>query len=100
MGEGGGYVLTAYMLDLIGPDEVLTAYLCDSVRRSLRYDDRATAITWAGQILAALRDYVDRARDKNRATAARAVRDIARRLSMYVSAMTTMEGGDRRGSIC
>ena len=96
MGKGGGYVLTAYMLEIIGPDEVLTAYLCDSVRRSIKYDDRATAITWAGQILAALRDYVDRARDKNRATAARAVRDIARRLSMYVSAMA-MEGGNSRG---
>ena len=97
MGKGGGYVLTAYMLDLIGPDEVLTAYLCDSVRRSIKYDDRATAITWAGQILAALRDFADRSRDKNRATAARAIRAISRRLSMYVSAMTTMEGGNSRG---
>lgn len=90
-------MLTAYMLGIIGPDEVLTAYLCDSVRRSLKYDDRATAITWAGQILAALRDYVDRVKDKNRATAARAIRDISRRLSMYVSAM--MEGGEKRGQI-
>ena len=98
MGKGGGYVLTAYFLDLIGPDEVLTAYLCDSVRRSLRYDDRATAITWAGQILAALRDFADRSRDKNRATAARAIREISRQLSMYVSAMT-MEGGEKRESI-
>lgn len=97
MGKGGGYVLTAYLLDLLGPDEVLTSYLCDSVRRSIRYDDRATAITWAGQILAALRDFADRSRDKNRATAARAIREISRRLSMYVSAMTTMEGGNSRG---
>lgn len=96
MSKGGGYVLTAYLLDLLGPDEVLTSYLCDSVRRSIKYDDRATAITWAGQIWTALRDYADRARDKNRATAARAIRDIARRLSMYVSAMT-MEGGNSRG---
>lgn len=98
MGKGGGYVLTDYLLGLIGPDEVLTTYLCDSVRRSLRYDDRATAITWAGQILAALRDYVDRARDKNRATATRAVRDIARRLCAYVDSIT-MEGGNSRGQI-
>ena len=35
MNKGGGYVLTAYMLEIIGPDEVLTTYLCDSVRRSL-----------------------------------------------------------------
>lgn len=96
MGKGGGYVLTAYLLDLLGPDEVLTSYLCDSVRRSLRYDDRATAITWAGQILAALRDYVDRAKDKNRATAARAIREIARRLCAYVDSIT-MEGGNSRG---
>ena len=95
MGKGGGYVLTDYFLGLIGPDEVLTTYLCDSVRRSLRYDDRATAITWAGQILAALRDFADRSRDKNRATAARAVREISRRLCTYVSAMT--EGGEKRG---
>ena len=96
MGKGGGYVLTANLLDLLGPDEVLTSYLCDSVRRSLRYDDRATAITWAGQILAALRDYVDRAKDKNRATAARAIREIARRLCAYVDSIT-MEGGNSRG---
>ena len=95
MGKGGGYVLTAYMLDLLGPDEVLTSYLCDSVRRSIKYDDRATAITWAGQILAALRDFADRSRDKNRATAARAVREISWRLCTYVSAMT--EGGEKRG---
>lgn len=98
MGKGGGYVLTAYLLELLGPDEVLTAYLCDSVRRSLRYDDRATAITWAGQILAALRDYMDRVRDKNRTTAVRVIREISRRLSTYVSAMI-MEGGNSRGSI-
>ena len=98
MNKGGGYVLTAYMLEIIGPDEVLTTYLCDSVRRSLRYDDRATAITWAGQILAALRDYMDRVRDKNRTTAARAVRDIARRLNMYVTNMM-MEGDGKRGQI-
>lgn len=94
----GGYVLTVYLLDLIGPDEVLTAYLCDSVRRSLKYDDWATAVTWTGQILAALRDYVDRSRDKNRATADRAVRDIARRLCAYVDNMT-MEGGSKSGQI-
>ena len=91
-------MLTAYMLGIIGPDEVLTAYLGDSVRRSLKYDDPATASTWAGQILAALRDYADRSRDKNRATAARAVRDIARRLCAYVDSMT-MEGGEKRGQI-
>ena len=96
MSKGGGYVLTTYLLDLLGPDEVLTAYLCDSVRRSIRYDDRATAITWAGQILVALRDYADRSRDKNRATAARAIRDIARRLCAYVDSIT-MEGGNSRG---
>lgn len=98
MRKGGGYVLTAYYLELIGPDEVLTTYLCDSVRQSLRYDDRATAITWAGQILAVLRDYVDQARDKNRATAARAVRDIARRLCAYVDNIA-MEGGSKSGQI-
>ena len=98
MDKGGGYVLTAYYLDMIGPDEVLTDYLCDSVRRSLRYDDRATAITWAGQILAALRDFADRSRDKNRATAGRAVREISRRLCAYVDSMT-MEGGEKRGQI-
>ena len=98
MNKGGGYVLTAYMLEIIGPDEVLTTYLCDSVRRSLRYDDRATAITWAGQILAALRDYADRSKDKPKATAARVVRDIARRLSMYVTNMM-MEGDGKCGQI-
>lgn len=98
MGKGGGYVLTAYMLDLLGPDEVLTSYLCDSVRRSIKYDDRATAITWAGQIWAALRDYADRARDKNRATAARAIREISRRLCAHVDNMA-MEGGSKSGQI-
>lgn len=95
MRKGGGYVLTAHMLEIIGPDEVLMTYLCDSVRRAIKYDDRATAITWAGQILAALRDYIDRVKDKPGTTVVRTVREVSRRLSTYVTSM--MEGGEKRG---
>ncbi len=96
MRKGGGYVLTAYYLDLIGPDEILTTYLCDSVRRSLRYDDRATAITWAGQILAALRDFAGRFDGHPPEALIRANRDISRRLAHYIHQMD-LPGGNLRG---
>ena len=56
MKKGGGYAMAAYLLDRDGADEVLMTYLRGSVSQTLKYDDRATAIAWGGQILAALRD--------------------------------------------
>lgn len=96
MRKGGGYAMAAYLLDRDGADEVLMTYLRGSVSLAIKYDDRATAIAWGGQILAALRDYAGRFETRPPLAAVKAIRDISRRLSRYVDGMD-LEGGDRRG---
>ena len=96
MRKGGGYVLTSYMLEMIGADDVLIIYLVDSVAQSIKYDDRATAITWGGQILAALRDFTGRFDGHPPAALIRANRDISRRLAHYIHQME-LPGGDHGG---
>ena len=96
MRKGGGYAMAAYLLDRDGADEVLMTYLRGSVAQTIKYDDRATAIAWGGQILAALRDYTGRFEARPPLAAVKAVRDISRRLSRFVDSMD-LEGGERRG---
>lgn len=96
MRKGGGYTLAAYLLERDGADEVLMTYLRGSVSLAIKYDDRATAIAWGGQILAALRDYAGRFESRPPLAAVKAIRDISRRLSRYVDGMD-LEGGERRG---
>lgn len=88
--------MAAYLIDRDGSDEVLMTYFRNSVSRSIKYDDRATAISWAGQILAALRDYAGRYESRPPLAAIKAIRDISRRLSRYVDCMD-VDGGERRG---
>ena len=88
--------MAAYLLERDGAAEVLLAYLRGSVSLAIKYDDRATAIAWGGQILAALRDYAGRFEARPPLAAVKAVRDISRRLSRYVDGMD-LEGGERRG---
>lgn len=88
--------MTAYLLDRDGADEVLMAYLRGSVSLAIKYDDRATAIAWGGQILAAIRDYAGRFEARPPMAAVKAIRDISRRLSRYVDGMD-IEGGGRNG---
>ena len=96
MRKGGGYAMAAYLLDRDGADEVLMTYLRGSVSLAIKYDDRATAIAWGGQILAALRDYAGRFESRPPLAAVKAIRDISRRLSRYVDGMD-LEGGGRNG---
>lgn len=96
MRKGGGYAMAAYLIDRDGPDEVLMTYFRESVSRSIKYDDRATAISWAGQVLAALRDYAGRFEARPPLAVITAIRDISRRLSRFVDGMD-VEGGERRG---
>lgn len=96
MKKGGGYAMAAYLLERDGADEVLMTYLRGSVSLAIKYDDRATAIAWGGQILAALRDYAGRFESRPPLAAVKAIRDISRRLSRYVDGMD-LEGGGRNG---
>ena len=96
MRRGGGYAMAAYLLERDGADEVLMTYLRGSVAQTIKYDDRATAIAWGGQILAALSDYTGRFETRPPLAAVKAVRDISRRLSRYVDSMD-LEGGTRNG---
>lgn len=96
MRKGGGYAMAAYLLERDGADEVLMTYLRGSVAQTIKYDDRATAIAWGGQILAALRDYAGRFEARPPLASIKAIRDISRRLSRYVDGMD-LEGGTRNG---
>ena len=88
--------MATYLLDLLGADTVLMNYLTDSACRSIKYDDRATAISWSGQLLAALRDFGGRFDGHPPAALIRANRDISRRLSRYIHRLD-MEGGEVGG---
>mgnify|MGYP001624933190 CR=1 FL=1 len=96
MRKDGGYALTTYLLDLLGADAVLVNYLTESVVRTLKYGNRATAISWAGQLLAALRDFAGRYDGHSPAALVRANMDISRRLALYIRKLE-MEGGKGRG---
>ena len=96
MRQGGGYAMTAHLLDQDGADEVLMNYLRDSVIHSLKYDDRATAISWGGQLLTALCDYANRFEGRRPTVTIRAIRDISRRLSRYLYRMGVEGGGYHR----
>ena len=98
MKKGGGYVLATYLLDLLGADTVLMNYLTDSACRSIKYDDRATAISWSGQLLTALRDFGSRFDGHPPAALIRANRDISRRLARYIHRQD-LEGGDNGGQV-
>lgn len=53
------FVINYITLRTIGPDTEFLNFLIDSVAVSVRYDDRVTALTWASQVITALRAYVD-----------------------------------------
>ena len=74
---------------------MLVNYLTDSVARSLKYDDRATAISWSGQLLAAIRDFAARFDGHPPEALIRANRDISNRLARYIHKLD-MEGGNCR----
>ena len=88
--------MATYLLDLLGADTVLMNYLTDSACRSIKYDDRATAISWNGQLLAAIRDFSARFDGMPPTALVRANRDISGRLARYIHRMD-LEGGDGRG---
>lgn len=75
---------------------MLMNYLTDSACRSIKYDDRATAISWNGQLLAAIRDFSARFDGMPPTALVRANRDISGRLARYIHRMD-LEGGDGRG---
>ena len=88
--------MATYLLDLLGADTVLMNYLTDSACRSIKYDDRATAISWSGQLLAALRGFGSRFDGHPPAALIRANRDISRRLARYIHRLD-IEGGETYG---
>lgn len=88
--------MATYLLDLLGADTVLMNYLTDSACRSINYDDRVTAISWSGQLLAALRDFGGRFDGHPPAALIRANRDISRRLARYIHRLD-IEGGETDG---
>lgn len=88
--------MATYLLDLLGVDTVLMNYLTDSACRSINYDDRVTAISWSGQLLAAIRDFAARFDGHPPAALVRANRDISSRLARYIHKLD-MEGGNCRG---
>lgn len=79
----GGYTMVLYLIDWLGSSSEVMDWLTESVGRSLQYDDQRTAIEWCGQILAALRDYIDGV-DFPSAEALVAIRDISKSLARYV----------------
>ena len=84
--------MVSYTLRTIGPDTEFLDFLTDSVAVSVRCDDRATALTWASQVITALRAYADEL-DSPPAILVKTIGGIASLLVQYLGEFDNFDGG-------